>query len=380
MSMLSNLDLIRRVPLFAMLTPAQAESLAGAVAKRRFKRGEFLVEQGKNCESLFIILAGRARVVVTDRRDLKHGSFWQIPYSHTAKKSKCPKCAIENDRLSKNDFINKSILVHGDKYNYDKVAYVDNTSMVTITCKKHGDWIQRAASHLAGNCCRICKIEERTHSTKQFIEKAKIVHGNKYNYSKVDYKGNKIPVEILCDIHGSFWQRPDQHLHVMCGCRLCNESKGEVIVEIILNKYNLNYIREYKVLPYQYRYDFYLPELNIFIEFNGLQHYSPVEFFGGEESFHKTKERDTIKKQIVKANNGNLVIITYLHLNENTVERQLISSLKRIYKYWFLVDGKLLVFKGPLDVCSVFKLPSSVLIKDIVTEVCKKFVSCKVLF
>lgn len=69
MSMLTNLDLIRRVPLFAMLTPAQAESLAGAVGKRRFKRGEHIVEQGKKCESLFIILAGRARVVVTDRRD-----------------------------------------------------------------------------------------------------------------------------------------------------------------------------------------------------------------------------------------------------------------------------------------------------------------------
>ena len=69
MSMLSNLDLILRVPLFAMLTAPQAESLAGAVGKRRFKRGEYLVEQGKKCESLFIILAGRARVVVTDRRN-----------------------------------------------------------------------------------------------------------------------------------------------------------------------------------------------------------------------------------------------------------------------------------------------------------------------
>ncbi len=69
MSMLTNLDLIRRVPLFAMLTPSQAESLAGAVSKRRFKRGENLVEQGKKCESLYILLAGRARVVVTDSRD-----------------------------------------------------------------------------------------------------------------------------------------------------------------------------------------------------------------------------------------------------------------------------------------------------------------------
>lgn len=69
MSMLTNLDLIRRVPLFSMLTASQAESLAGAVGKRRFKRGEHLVQQGFRCESLFIILAGRARVVVTDRRD-----------------------------------------------------------------------------------------------------------------------------------------------------------------------------------------------------------------------------------------------------------------------------------------------------------------------
>ena len=68
MSMLTNLDLIRRVPLFAMLTPAQAESLADAVGKRRFKRGELIVEQGKKCDALYIILAGRARVVVTDRR------------------------------------------------------------------------------------------------------------------------------------------------------------------------------------------------------------------------------------------------------------------------------------------------------------------------
>ena len=68
MSMLSNLDLILRVPLFAMLTPLQAESLAGAVGKRRFKRGELIVEQGKKCDALFIILAGRARVVATDRK------------------------------------------------------------------------------------------------------------------------------------------------------------------------------------------------------------------------------------------------------------------------------------------------------------------------
>jgi CRP-like cAMP-binding protein len=68
MSMLTNLDLIRRVPLFAMLTMAQAEVVADAVEKRRFKRGELIVEQGKKCDALYIILAGRARVVVTDNK------------------------------------------------------------------------------------------------------------------------------------------------------------------------------------------------------------------------------------------------------------------------------------------------------------------------
>ena len=68
MSMLSNLELIRRVPLFSMLTPAQAESVAGAVIKRRFKRGELIVEQGKKSNALFIILTGRARVLTTDAR------------------------------------------------------------------------------------------------------------------------------------------------------------------------------------------------------------------------------------------------------------------------------------------------------------------------
>ena len=68
MSMLSNLELIRRVPLFSMLTPTQAESVAGAVIKRRFKRGELIVEQGKKSNALFIILTGRARVITTDAR------------------------------------------------------------------------------------------------------------------------------------------------------------------------------------------------------------------------------------------------------------------------------------------------------------------------
>lgn len=68
MTMLSSLDLIRRVPLFSMLTDAQAASVADAVVKRRFKRGETIVEQGKKSNALFILLNGRARVITADGR------------------------------------------------------------------------------------------------------------------------------------------------------------------------------------------------------------------------------------------------------------------------------------------------------------------------
>ena len=67
-TMLSNLDLLRRVPLFSLLTVAQAEVISGAVIKRRFKRGEALVEQGQKSNALFILLTGRARVVTSDSR------------------------------------------------------------------------------------------------------------------------------------------------------------------------------------------------------------------------------------------------------------------------------------------------------------------------
>lgn len=68
MTMVSNLELIRRVPLFSMLTASQAESMADAIVKRRFKRGEAIVEQGKKSDALSIILTGRARVMSTDAR------------------------------------------------------------------------------------------------------------------------------------------------------------------------------------------------------------------------------------------------------------------------------------------------------------------------
>jgi hypothetical protein len=217
-------------------------------------------------------------------------------------------------------------------------------------------------------------------STEKFIKNAKEVHGNSYDYSKVKYYGNKRPVEIICPTHGSFWQKPNTHISSKNGCKLCHESKGEKAVEVFLSKYGINFIREYRIKPYLYRYDFFLQEFNIFIEFNGQQHYGPIELFGGDEGYQRTKERDSAKKQLVYQNKGHLVTLTYLNLSDNSVEKELIKRFKRIKKYWFKIDGKIKTFKTAMDVFHGLNIPMSVQFKDLESEAKKIIPNLEVLF
>ena len=116
----------------------------------------------------------------------------------------------------------------------------------------------------------------------------------------------KTPVDIICPLHGLFKQTPSNHLIAKSGCPACSQSYGEKQVEIFLKSKNINYTKQKKykdcininMLPF----DFYLPDYNICIEFNGIQHYKPVDIFGGEESFKLTKLRDGIKEKYCKNN------------------------------------------------------------------------------
>jgi len=101
----------------------------------------------------------------------------------------CRLCAHELSanlqRKSGKQFIDESIKIHGEKYDYSKVDYVNARTDVKIICPKHGQFSQRANDHLSGNGCALCHLESITKTSLQFIEDAKIVHGEKYNYSNV---------------------------------------------------------------------------------------------------------------------------------------------------------------------------------------------------
>ena len=133
--------------------------------------------------------------------------------------------------LSKEQFISKAYQFHGDRYNYDSVDYINNYTKVKILCKEHGIFEQRPGDHLKGQGCPKCSainIGKAHVSNKQkFIEKASIMHKNKYKYDEVQYKGSHMKVKIRCPIHGIFEQMPWAHL-AGAGCPLCgNISTGQ---------------------------------------------------------------------------------------------------------------------------------------------------------
>lgn len=156
-----------------------------------------------------------------------HGEFIQKPSNHLSGNG-CTKCGFKKTGIrhtcTTEEFIEKARIMHGEKYNYDKVNYQTSTIHVTITCPIHGNFQQVPSYHLSGNGCQKCGIEkqvsEQRYTTEEFIEKARLMHGNKYDYSNSEYVSSSVHITILCPKHGPFIQLPTEHIY-RSGCRQC---------------------------------------------------------------------------------------------------------------------------------------------------------------
>lgn len=130
-------------------------------------------------------------------------------------------------KLTTAEFISKARLVHGDKYDYSKVVYVNNLTKVCIVCHQHGEFLIPPSSLLNGRGCSLCgrirTNESKRYTKHSFIEKARKVHGEKFDYSEVEYINYFTPVKIICPVHGAFFQQPTLHLAGR-GCTRCNMS------------------------------------------------------------------------------------------------------------------------------------------------------------
>ena len=159
----------------------------------------------------------------------EHGEFWQSPNSHLTGHG-CPAC-YGNKKLTTAEFIKRAHEIHGDRFDYSRVVYKNIRTHVRIICPVHGEIWQNPLSHLHGCGCDQCARTSK-YTTEDFIEAARKVHGDRYDYSKVVYKNNSTKVCIICPEHGEFWQRPFSHLKGT-GCPECNGIKKYTLEEFI---------------------------------------------------------------------------------------------------------------------------------------------------
>ena len=242
-----------------------------------------------------------------------HGDFLQKPYHHLDGHG-CPECAGLKP-LTTETFIARAKEKHGNDFDYSKVEYINYHTKVCIICHEHGEFWQSPNAHLRGQKCPMCSKSHKD-TISSFVEKAKKVHGGKYDYSKVIYSNSKTNVVITCPIHGDFSQAPDKHL-VGQGCPICKESHLERHIRLILQTYGIPYESQSNIngLLEKQSVDFYIPQFNLAIECQGKQHFG----IGGwiNEDFDDIYYRDVKKSEILSKNGVNIAY--YTNEDENTV-------------------------------------------------------------
>ena len=269
-----------------------------------------------------------------------HGEFKQTLNDHKSGNG-CQKCSkirqCESLKKSYEDHIDEFNMIHENKYSYPKHQDIINAkSKITIICPTHGEFKQRINSHKRGDGCPQCHFDKQTTSYEEHIEECIIKHKGLYSYPKhQDIINSKSKIIIICPTHGEFKQEINGHRNGS-GCPICKTSKGELAIMYYLIENNIDFEQQQKfekcVHKRQLPFDFYLPDLNILIEFDGEQHFKPNGFGGKNKDktmkrFQLTRKLDMIKSTYCINNNIPLLRIPYTEMNNlETILDQFLSD------------------------------------------------------
>lgn len=263
---------------------------------------------------------------------LIHDVYWKIAPDSALNGSGCPKCHVERFAQTKThtteqyisalSVVNSNIVVLGE--------YIDAKTPILHKCLIHDvEWMAMPTNMYKGQGCPQCgndKIREKLLKThEQYVSELYIVNPNIVVVGQ--YIDGLTPILHECLMDGNQWLASPANTLSGCGCPQCNESKGERRIRLWLDRHCINYIyqkifndcKDKRPLPF----DFYLPDYNVCIEFDGRQHYEPVDYFGGKESFEYTIKHDETKTNYCKQNNIRLLRIRY----DKDIEETLINFL-----------------------------------------------------
>jgi hypothetical protein len=266
-----------------------------------------------------------------------HGEYLQRPSQHL-RGDNCRKCTdIEwgnKARMTNDEFIRRSNIIFDNKYDYSKVEYKGMESKVIIGCPIHGEYMKTPHTHLLDKqgCIKCSNDKMREHFSHKdiFVDKARKIHGDRYEYDKVEYINNQTYVVITCPTHGDFKVIPNNHTSKKSGCPICSFSKNEDLISKILIDKEIDYIpqksfNDCKGIRQKLKFDFFLPKHNTLIEYDGIQHYEEVVYFG-KESFERIQRNDKIKNEYCKSKGYNLIRIPYT-VKPNKIEKFIMDRL-----------------------------------------------------
>lgn len=273
-----------------------------------------------------------------------HGDFIKRPVKHLSSQEGCPGCSA-TDRIQRttrfksfDEVIADANQIHEHEYQYTAILqdndHIATTDRLLINCPIHGQFTQTINKHVYQRTgCRQCFTERnartRSKTTEQFIKDSIRTHGKRYSYDSVDYRGAHQHVLITCPDHGLFSISPANHVLKQQGCNVCASSGPELIIRQWCIDNNIRYIQQYKpdgcVSPTtgaQLRFDFFLPDNNLLIEYDGIYHYQPIDHGTGTsvEDFHAGQHRDRTKTEYAKKNGIPLLRIPFF-------EKQSLSAL-----------------------------------------------------
>ncbi|GIE35450.1 hypothetical protein Ait01nite_084950 [Actinoplanes italicus] len=266
----------------------------------------------------------------------EHGPFRQAPNAHLGGQG-CPECGFRRISVARagnlEAFLERAFVVHGSRFDYGGTVFAGSHVKVTILCREHGEFQQTPASHLNGSGCPSCGVQARriaiAGTTDLFVTRSRVVHGDTYDYSSVDYRNAMTRVAIGCPRHGRFLQVPPVHL-AGSGCPRCSTSKGESAVARHLSALGLRYEHQWRdhdcrdIRPLAF--DFALVEQRLLIEFDGIQHSRPVRWGSMSQEvadalFDGVRRRDRIKDEWAARNGWTLLRLT----DATTIEERLLA-------------------------------------------------------
>lgn len=223
-----------------------------------------------------------------------HGVIEQKPILHI--KHGCPYCNGRGiNKYDIDSFIAKAREVHGDRYDYSQVKFINVSSKVTIKCEEHGEFIQRASNHINGDRCPKCFGGVKI-NTKEYIERAKNKHGDTFDYSLTQYTKAHEKIKITCRVHGEFEQLAYMHLQSEYSCPRCvaelTSSLAEKEIVSFLQQYYSDEIIANDRDTFGYReIDILIPGINLGIEFNG-NYWHTEAIVGKDHHLHKSDLAD----------------------------------------------------------------------------------------